>query len=1144
MMKRLTIILFLFAISFSAMSQVRIVINKYLKDSIGGGIPGLWFDSAHNGNFFLLATRIYADSHGGGGGGQPLTFSTPFTSGSYDGSSPVTLSLPISVGTTSDSALVLNRTTGLIEMVAVSGGPTIYTGDGQVTSDRTVDLNGHFMNIGDANNYININPLLFTSKLYAGDGTGFSGVKVVGDVAGIGVFGLIESQDGVGSASMGIASDPSNGYIFELQSFGGSNIVDLKGDAVVQTISLTAANGLIYNTPPAGESTDSVMTWDAATGTVKARNASAFSGSTTIASKETVQFVSSKFLFQDSSAVQLTWAAIPQVAYYVIETGSDRAFTSPTVFYQGGEVSAIDTISQHFTDSLFWRVHAVFTDSSVSNYDYAFVKPYVYPGNFTYNPNIQMRLTNNSVVTNLDSVTFRTRYKVTGGVIYYVDGVNGSDGNAGTSPGAALKNIFTALAKTDINGLAIAAGTYDFNQAFVSPSQRINRNMTITSYGGPVYMGVLPAPTFAQDATYTNVYEGSTSTAQVLNMFDKTIKGPFGEPLRYYQASSIAECAQTAFSFFYASSVVYVNLPGFSASEINNKVMFGANSAATLLGTDVQIFVDSVNFIGTVQVNNVTSLGVSKFYAIRCGFFGGKAGSAGVNMDGLTESGLLNCKVMYSLGDGFSYKRTNSVNTHAFEQDVFSAFCGTNIVETGTNQNSTAHDTCQILRIRGVYIYAQTQNIADITAVKSINMFNTMGLDYNTSVSANLAKFKNLGGSSVSTYLYGPIFLPSEKRNVIVSSGGNLFWGSTRPVGVWNSASTFTYDSAAYSYSQDYVPAYNSLLNQQTKWNLFVQSRFKRDSLGQVTGLTITNNGAGIDTITIVNSTGSRLQATFSAPTGGVSVGTYSARIALSPADGNQFLQTDDQADAPAGMYYYGSSGWNYTPLAKENLAYFFDDLYTGNSTTSNGQLSSQNVNGVTLGSGAIVTASSRTAAVQTASLSTGTTTTGGALIRTGRPSASSGAYKLGSGAVYIKCGTVQFANLATGTDNYYGFFGLVNGATTQGTQPTSGVWFQYENDSSANWRMCTATSSTFTRTNTSTAVAAATSYTLGIFINAAGSSATFYINGSSVGTISTNIPTSTQLDFLMGLTKEAGTNARIMTLDYAEAWWHLNTGR
>lgn len=104
----------------------------------------------------------------------------------------------------------------------------------------------------------------------------------------------------------------------------------------------------------------------------------------------------------------------------------------------------------------------------------------------------------------------------------------------------------------------------------------------------------------------------------------------------------------------------------------------------------------------------------------------------------------------------------------------------------------------------------------------------------------------------------------------------------------------------------------------------------------------------------------------------------------------------------------------------------------------------------------------------------------------------------------YAKLSDASFAGAETVT------LGLVNSTTI-----TDGVYFRAEG-SSANWRAYTTASSTSTNTDTSTATDTDW-HTFKFVVNAAASSIEFFIDGSSVATNTTNIPTSTNLGLFLG---------------------------
>lgn len=114
----------------------------------------------------------------------------------------------------------------------------------------------------------------------------------------------------------------------------------------------------------------------------------------------------------------------------------------------------------------------------------------------------------------------------------------------------------------------------------------------------------------------------------------------------------------------------------------------------------------------------------------------------------------------------------------------------------------------------------------------------------------------------------------------------------------------------------------------------------------------------------------------------------------------------------------------------------------------------------------------------------------------------------LSGGALLIQS-VMKIPNLSDGTDRFNIAFGIGSNIGTEPYNMSDCVMFSYiDNRSSGNWEIITASGSTRTTTNTSTA--ANTNWNnFSLVINAGATSVTGYINGSSVGTVTTNIPTS-----------------------------------
>lgn len=168
--------------------------------------------------------------------------------------------------------------------------------------------------------------------------------------------------------------------------------------------------------------------------------------------------------------------------------------------------------------------------------------------------------------------------------------------------------------------------------------------------------------------------------------------------------------------------------------------------------------------------------------------------------------------------------------------------------------------------------------------------------------------------------------------------------------------------------------------------------------------------------------------------------------------------------------------------------------------------------------------------------LQTSTGATNAAGVNTGFNSMS-----LGGGSWEMNIGQRSPSTASDGTDTYQVLIGFFDANTAN---QTDGVYFLYDSQgvstgsaASANWQIVTASNSTRTFTTTSSAVGTSTYSTLKITINAAGTLATFYVNGVSVGTSSTNIPTGTSrgLGYGARIIKSAGTNNRQQFIDYIE---------
>ncbi len=145
----------------------------------------------------------------------------------------------------------------------------------------------------------------------------------------------------------------------------------------------------------------------------------------------------------------------------------------------------------------------------------------------------------------------------------------------------------------------------------------------------------------------------------------------------------------------------------------------------------------------------------------------------------------------------------------------------------------------------------------------------------------------------------------------------------------------------------------------------------------------------------------------------------------------------------------------------------------------------------------------------------------------------------LGNGILTLES-LIRISTLSTSAERYIVRIGLhdsVNG------EATNGVYLKYDESTSANWIICSYASSVGTETTSSTAVSGNTWIKVKIVVNAAASSVEYFINGTSIGTITTNIPTSPS-GIRLHILKSVGTTARVLDIDFVSLNYGLTISR
>jgi hypothetical protein len=223
------------------------------------------------------------------------------------------------------------------------------------------------------------------------------------------------------------------------------------------------------------------------------------------------------------------------------------------------------------------------------------------------------------------------------------------------------------------------------------------------------------------------------------------------------------------------------------------------------------------------------------------------------------------------------------------------------------------------------------------------------------------------------------------------------------------------------------------------------------------------------------------------------------------PVVGSRVFNTTD------GYWEYYNSFWGWTPIDASNEwkrhygVEYFRDFYSVN---NDAYISISNANsGAALGSQGPTGATSESSGTMGLSMPTTTNARAFAI-------SNSGTVVLGSGLTVYEA-RVYIPILSNSTDRYVFGAGFYDNAG--GIDQTDGVYLLYDeggasagSTASPNWQIVTSSNSVrpLPFVTTSNVVTAGAWYILRIEINATGTQATFYINGTNVGTATTNIPT------------------------------------
>ena len=323
-----------------------------------------------------------------------------------------------------------------------------------------------------------------------------------------------------------------------------------------------------------------------------------------------------------------------------------------------------------------------------------------------------------TITTDLDASTFK---HVGAGKVYYVNVNTGNNANDGLTPETALKSIYVARLKSDVDIIEVADGFYDDSNGFnnINASSSF-KNLTIRSaIGADVTISTARKLTWTKTVGKTNVYQ--TTRSLFVSVWDSTNLDANGDYINLISVSSIDLCDTTPNSYYYDGSILYVHTYNSRVADTNLLVFLDLYNFSSK--GNYRIYFENIKFYGgkngCIGVSNTENgaLVVAK----NCEFKYSSAGSGGVTTLGY-DTIMQNCICAKNYADGFNYHKNGLKLCNSIEVDCIGRSNGLGR-GTDTDNGSTTHDGCKIIRINGNYHSNEGPNVHDIfTGTESWNV--------------------------------------------------------------------------------------------------------------------------------------------------------------------------------------------------------------------------------------------------------------------------------------------------------------------------------------------------------------------------------------------------------------------------------------
>lgn len=354
------------------------------------------------------------------------------------------------------------------------------------------------------------------------------------------------------------------------------------------------------------------------------------------------------------------------------------------------------------------------------------------PAAFTFNPGFEiMRTAKGDFYSTANARNFRPA----SGITLYVDIVNGSDANNGSTWALAFKTLAGALASTAYGTgtipclILVAGGLYTKAQGM--NSLPLKRDTSVVGVGEFArFTGATSGTELvwtAEPGVGANIYSAPWAEANG-RLVDERFLDAYGDPYVYASSSSLVNLAAATRGYRIEGGKIYVKLQlgGAPDNSVLISSILTSNFPNTIAAASngFTFYTENTSW-EAAQYGFRANTGTGNTIFYNCRFRNNMVKGFESERVGLTF--LESCESRRNFQDGISYRSTATaveLNCSA----IRNGWTSTGIfIGPDSNNGSTCHDTSKVIRINGTYLQNLDRNVHDVDGSRSWNLGCTAG---------------------------------------------------------------------------------------------------------------------------------------------------------------------------------------------------------------------------------------------------------------------------------------------------------------------------------------------------------------------------------------------------------------------------------